>query len=67
MILTPQTNFKGFDLDLFLEENKNSDETTGLLIIFPTNRRMREFKKFLARSFPLVNVSVTTIRSLAMK
>ncbi len=67
MILTPQTGFKEFDLDKWLETNHANPEPTGLLVIFPTNRRMREFRKHLAVSYQGLKIETATIRSVAMK
>ncbi len=67
MILTPLQNFKDFDLDRRLAELVTSPPDNGLLVVFPTNRRMREFKKVLAVSYPGTKISTATIRSLALK
>jgi len=67
MILTPQPGFKQFDLDKWLETNHTNSNTNGLLVIFPTNRRMREFRKHLAVSYKGFKVETATIRSVAMK
>lgn len=67
MILTPQTGFKEFDLDTWLENNRANKDNNGLLVIFPTNRRMREFSKNLAVSYPGMKITTATIRSVAMK
>lgn len=67
MILTPLQDFKDYDLDRRLAEFASSPRENGLLVVFPTNRRMREFNKILSVSYPGVKISTATIRSLALK
>ncbi|MBN8545713.1 MAG: exodeoxyribonuclease V subunit gamma [Ignavibacteria bacterium] len=67
MILTPLDNFKGFDLDNWLFDNKDRTDDTGLLLLLPTKRRQREFKKFLAKNYPGLKIKTDTIRDLARK
>lgn len=67
MILTPLQNFKGFDLDTWLSDNKDRTDETGLLVLLPTKRRQRDFKKFLATNYPGLILKTDTIRDLAKK
>ena len=68
MILTPLNNFKGFDLDNHLLDIRAQRTSPDLLVILPTNRKQREFKKYLATNFQgKLTLPTETIRSLALK
>ncbi len=64
MILT-KGKIKEFDIELFIRNKISSSQLDSLLIIVPTNRRQRNFKKNIIDNFTNAPVSVINIETIS--